>query len=351
MIHQKDDSITIAKGIGIILMVLGHSGFYDYGNAVIHMFHMPLFFFVAGYCLKEKYFSDGLGFARRRLKGLYFPYVCWGILFLLLHNLFMHLNIYNELYGYAGVVSHHYNWNDIGHRAINIVTKMSDIELLLGGFWFLKSLFVASIIGYLALRFLKPYLACILLLLLSMTNLCLQSRYPHGGNFGRDLLGAMFFVSGFTFRKHESFLDSTISRRWILAIGILSVLIGAEFLPCSMQRLQFDRVLPYAFCAIAGTVVVILMSRSVSAYKTFVRTLLSITGSHTLIILAMHFLCFKIVSFAIISIYELRVERLAELPVISEYASQGWWIAYCLVGIVVPLMLHKFVVVHFIKKS
>lgn len=44
----KDDFITIAKGIGIILMVLGHSGFYDYGNAVIHMFHMPLFFFVSG---------------------------------------------------------------------------------------------------------------------------------------------------------------------------------------------------------------------------------------------------------------------------------------------------------------
>lgn len=108
MFMVKDDFITIAKGIGIMLMVLGHSGFCDFGNAVIHMFHMPLFFFVSGYCLKEKYFSDGLGFARRRVKGLYFLYVGWGLLFLLLHNLFLHLNIYNEQYGYAGAVVRQY---------------------------------------------------------------------------------------------------------------------------------------------------------------------------------------------------------------------------------------------------
>lgn len=45
---MKDSSVTIAKGIGIILMVLGHSiGEYgDYLTPVrsfIYMFHMPLF--------------------------------------------------------------------------------------------------------------------------------------------------------------------------------------------------------------------------------------------------------------------------------------------------------------------
>lgn len=347
----KDDSITIAKGIGIILMVLGHSGFYDYGNAVIHMFHMPLFFIVAGYCFREKYFTDGLGFVWRRVKGLYFPYVGWGLLFLLLHNLFLHLNIYNEQFGYAGAVTHLYSWNDIGHRAISIVTKMSDIELLLGGFWFLKSLFVASIVGYLALRFLKPYLACILLLALSMTDLWLQTRHPHGGNIGRDLLGAMFFVSGFVFRKYESLLESTTCKRLILVIGVLSIFLGAEFFPCSMQRLQFGKLLPYAFCAIVGTLAVLRISREISSSRVLARTQLLIAGSHTLIILAMHFLCFKIVSLFIISIYGLPVERLAELPVISEYASQGWWIVYSLVGIIVPLLLRMFGFVNFVNKS
>lgn len=219
---------------------------------------------------------------------------------------------------------------------------MSDIELLLGGFWFLKSLFVSSIIGYFALRFLRPYLACAFLLVLSMTDLWLQLRYPHGGNIGRDLLGAMFFVSGFTFRKHESFLDSNISKRWIFAIGVLFVFLGAEFFPCSMQRLQFVSAMPYVFCAIAGTLAIINMSRSLADLQSFVRTLLAIAGSYTLIILAMHFLCFKIVSLIIISIYGLPIERLAELPVISEYANQGWWIVYFSVGIALSILIVRF---------
>lgn len=101
---MKDSSVTIAKGIGIILMVLGHSiGEYgDYLTPVrsfIYMFHMPLFFALSGYCFKEKYLTDFKTFAWHKVKGLYFPFVKYGLLFLLLHNVFYHLNIYNGQYG------------------------------------------------------------------------------------------------------------------------------------------------------------------------------------------------------------------------------------------------------------
>ena len=46
---MKDNSVSIAKGIAIILMVLAHTRFSEYGNYWINMFHMPLFFFFAGY--------------------------------------------------------------------------------------------------------------------------------------------------------------------------------------------------------------------------------------------------------------------------------------------------------------
>ena len=52
---MKDNSVSIAKGIAIILMVLAHTRFSEYGNYWINMFHMPLFFFFAGYCFKDKY--------------------------------------------------------------------------------------------------------------------------------------------------------------------------------------------------------------------------------------------------------------------------------------------------------
>ena len=55
---KLDDSVSFAKGIGIMLMVLGHTFFSAYGYAFIYMFHMPLFFFVSGYCFKRSYLNN-----------------------------------------------------------------------------------------------------------------------------------------------------------------------------------------------------------------------------------------------------------------------------------------------------
>lgn len=49
---MKDNSVSIAKGIAIILMVLAHTRFSEYGNYWINMFHMPLFFSLLDIVLK-----------------------------------------------------------------------------------------------------------------------------------------------------------------------------------------------------------------------------------------------------------------------------------------------------------
>lgn len=138
---MKDNSVSIAKAIAIILMVLAHTCFSEYGNYWINMFHMPLFFFFAGYCFKDKYLTMPSNFVIKRVKGLYKPFVKWGLIFLVLHNLFFYLNIYNNEFGFRGNVSHLYTWHETFKKAIFIITRMSDTEQLLGGYWFLKSLF------------------------------------------------------------------------------------------------------------------------------------------------------------------------------------------------------------------
>lgn len=69
----------------------------------------------------------------------------------------------------------------------------------------------------------------------------------------------------------------------------------------------------------------------------YVSKLTKFIGNNTLVILTWHFLSFKIVSLTIILIYELPIECLAEFPVVAEYAKQGWWIAYFLIGTFAPL--------------
>ena len=107
--NLRNDAVSIAKGIAIILMVMAHTQCPFWLWSYIHMFHMPLFFFFSGYCFKATYLDDPYSFCKRRIRGLYLPYVKWGLVFLLLHNVFFYLNIYNKEYGFRGEVSHLYN--------------------------------------------------------------------------------------------------------------------------------------------------------------------------------------------------------------------------------------------------
>ena len=47
MAKQRDPVIDSMRGIGIVLMVLGHSGFP--GTDFIYLFHMALFFMLSGW--------------------------------------------------------------------------------------------------------------------------------------------------------------------------------------------------------------------------------------------------------------------------------------------------------------
>lgn len=145
---MRNLSVSIAKGIAIILMVTAHARCGLWWQYYINMFHMPLFLFMSGYCFKEAHLSDTKGFVIKRIKGVWWPFVKWQLIFLLLHNVFFALNIYNGEYGFRGEVSHEYGLMETLKNAFYIVTTMSHGEQLLGGFWFLKSLFFGSIIFY-----------------------------------------------------------------------------------------------------------------------------------------------------------------------------------------------------------
>ena len=42
---KNQNYITIAKALGIIFMVIGHSHINEYVRSFVYLFHMPLFFF------------------------------------------------------------------------------------------------------------------------------------------------------------------------------------------------------------------------------------------------------------------------------------------------------------------
>lgn len=67
----RNVSIDVAKGVGILLVVLGHTCLSE--NHLIYAFHMPLFFFLAGVCFNAERHRDVWAFARLRARQLLLP--------------------------------------------------------------------------------------------------------------------------------------------------------------------------------------------------------------------------------------------------------------------------------------
>lgn len=336
---MRDDSISIAKAFAILLMVLAHIWFSEYGSRWINMFHMPLFFFFAGYCFKEKYLECPMLFVRKRIKGLYWPFVKWSIIFLLLHNFFFALNIYNGQYGFHGNVSSLYDNDDFALKTFHILTRMTDNEQLLGGYWFLRSLFVGSIIGFIVIKYIKsPISGGVLLLTLTMMLSFVNKSVPYFYVGARETFAALFFVIGHAYKASEI---KCHKKGYCLLGGIVLVTIGASFVKANLLDFSWLQVLPYTMIAISGILATFYLSQKVEKFNNEAIRILIYIGNNTLTILTWHFLSFKLVSLVIILIYQLPIERLAEFPVITEYSVKGYFILYFLIGAIVPLLLSK----------
>lgn len=147
--NKRDTAISCTKGLAILMMVMAHGGVCSEVSKFISMFHMPIFFFFSGYCFKDSYLKDNTLFVKKRIKGLYIPYVKWMILFILLHNIFCKLNILDsQSVGY-------YSVGQIIEKILRTVFTFVGGEQLLGGFWFLRELFWGALISFLLLKYIK----------------------------------------------------------------------------------------------------------------------------------------------------------------------------------------------------
>ena len=84
---MRIDSLDILKGIGIILVVVGHMiGNQLYIRPWIYAFHMPLFFMLSGYCFNIAKHPQLLPFAVSRVCTPFFQYLLVSRIFLILYE-------------------------------------------------------------------------------------------------------------------------------------------------------------------------------------------------------------------------------------------------------------------------
>lgn len=113
--NNRKDYLDIAKGIGIILVVLGHCPqVYNPLKQWIYAFHMPLFFIVSG-MVWNRISHEKKGYFNRiflidKIKRLIVPCYIWGIIYMILNAVidksFSFINIAYLLYGSQSGFSH-----------------------------------------------------------------------------------------------------------------------------------------------------------------------------------------------------------------------------------------------------
>lgn len=85
--RERDSSIDVLRGFGILLVIAGHV-FYDDWTQYIFSFHMPLFFFISGFCFARKPVHRlSFSYFKRKCLTLLLPYAVFFILSFCLNDL------------------------------------------------------------------------------------------------------------------------------------------------------------------------------------------------------------------------------------------------------------------------
>lgn len=342
---NHNNYIAIAKAIGIIAVVIWHSRPPQWIGILFMFFAVPLFFFSSGYFYKPSSSIKELTiFYIKRIKGLYIPFVKWSLIFLVLHNVCYHLNLYNDQYGFNGHTSILYTGADIAKKTFNIVFRLSDSEQLLGAFWFIRALFFAALMVatmhfiFSKWKFTNRYIIFFVLLISSYIAIHCDINLPWVGSLGLILFSAMFYVFGYCYRKLE---NNKLYSRLSLFLSTCITFAGLTYFDkvTGVLGIKDEYVFPYTLVSIAGIIMVLNISKLIEK-RNNIRKFFYYTGNNTMIILALHFTCFKLISLVKIAIYGWPIERLAEFPAIIEN-NTVWWVAYTIAGVCIPLLIQK----------
>lgn len=335
-------------------MVMCHAGCPSMLGRFFSEFIMPMFFMTAGYFFSAKYIDDWGLFVKKRVKGLYWPFVKWSVVFLVLHNVFFAVGLLNEKYGTpSGGLVHPYSWHAFEQRLWNVVTAMGGYdEFLNGAFWFFRALFVASLL-YLAVfklydfaakrcgrdwrRWTIPVAVTLTALLLAVWKTSEGLRVTNLVQGGyRDIMGMFFFGCGYLWRQLRQYYKPTWRTTLLLFVVVAVFSVHA---PAGMPwRGSLVECLSLPVPAVCGVLMVYNVSCYINHIGGLPRTFLVYCGNNTLYVLVFHFLAFKIARAMKICYYGLDRAQNGCHPVIQVHSDDLFWIVYTVCGVAIPLV-------------
>ena len=279
---ERIDWIDIAKGIGIILVVLGHLNVDGQINRLfIYCFHMPLFFFISGivFNIKGVEFKE---FLIKRIKSLYLPYVVF-----LSADYFINFGI--------TVVKKGLSLSQIKDFIVCFVENITGLNVPPIGYamntpiWFLCALFFSEIFFYFIIKIPKKILLFIFPIGIIGSHFirfsmpfCISYLFPT----------SVFFVAGYIIKSklnevNELFSSESKRKKIYIFTVILFIILLFTFRfngMVSVQKLEYGSILLFYFNAFTGSILTMFISMIIKFNK-----LLIYFGKNSIIILCFHF--------------------------------------------------------------
>jgi len=287
---KRIEYLDIARGIGILLVVLGHNDFEAisvFVHQVIYSFHIPLFFFLSGYFINTS--NSFFDFFKKRFNSLLKPYFFTIFLIYFTSVSFEKMGfnmaitrIVKSLYG----TGHYIDW----------------VQL-----WFLPELFVVSLYAFLFITLLSKLQNRwirwgILLATLALSLPFLKTFYPftisvfgkqyelYGLPFGLDLvfLSGFFFILGNEIRQVT--FEKTFDNLFILiGTGAGLIILNSLFTyEIDFNIRQYESFLVNTIEAILGILFILALSRQIELHTTRLASVFKYLGNISLIILLFH---------------------------------------------------------------
>lgn len=214
--------IDTAKGIGIILMVLGHIGLGSQVYSSIYSFHMPLFFFISGLLFSTPDKKKLI----KRCKAILIPYFSLGLIYLAISWVVSGFDI-DKLY--------HLFWDNSCGLPIE------------SALWFLTAFLACQLVYSLLDHFIKNHyyllmLSCTIAMISCIITKLFGIILPFSIQAG--MVGLLYFSVGRFLSVCGFYNNKTTVKSAIFLIAIPTLLVAAAFLPLHNMRTGTYGIIP-----------------------------------------------------------------------------------------------------------
>lgn len=194
--NKKVLSIEVSKALGIIFIVLGHSGPPWIIEKALYSFHMPFWFYLSGYLYKRKNSFNLL--IKNKFRGLIVPYLIIAICTLVIFNL-------NQILW-------HQNFSNLLEQIVGIFMADRQTHLKFNGpLWYLPALFsIFMLNSFFEILIKKILFRRIIVAILSIFfTFCLFEECHGYIPFGLDtaIVCILFFYLGLILQDFDAFIE------------------------------------------------------------------------------------------------------------------------------------------------